>query len=63
LLDSNQIVEIEKYNKEILDIYPSEVLEMIANEDPRWEEKVPNKIKLAIKEDNLFIRECVIPQK
>lgn len=61
LLESKQIVEVEKFNEDILDIYPSEVLRLIGDEDPSWEEKVPEEIKLAIKEDHLFARECVIP--
>lgn len=55
LLISNQIVEIEGYNPEILTIYPNEVIEKIRNNDSTWENMVPDKVMEKIKDHNYFI--------
>ncbi len=58
LLDSKQIVDIEGYNKELLHIYSTEVLNMIKNNDKNWEKLVPEKVAKIIKEKFLFGFPC-----
>ena len=55
LLDSEQIVEIEGYNKEVLHIFPHEVLHQISHNIPGWEESVPPFLVILIKEKELFL--------
>ena len=54
LIDAQQIVEIEEYNKEQLDIMPWNILELITNQDDSWENGVPQEVVKVIKEKNLF---------
>jgi len=53
LIDANQIVEIENFNKEQLDIMPWNILESISK-GGEWEHCVPKEIVHTIKENNLF---------
>jgi len=53
LIDANQIVEIEGYNKEQLDIMPWNILESIET-GKEWEHCVPAEVVKAIKEKSLF---------
>ena len=53
LIDANQIVEIEGYNKELLDIMPWNILDSI-EEGEKWEHCVPAEVMKAIKEKSLF---------
>jgi len=54
LIDARQIVEIENYNKEQLDIMPWNILEYIEKGDDTWEACVPPDLVQAIKEKKLF---------
>lgn len=54
LIDAGQIVEIENFNKEQLDIMPWNILDLIEKEDVAWEEGVPKAVVDAIKEKKLF---------
>lgn len=54
LLESKKIEDINSANKELLQIYSDDVLEMIKNGQEGWEEMVPNKVAKAIKENFLF---------
>ena len=54
LLISQQIVEIEGYNPDILAIYPKEVIQKIQSNDSSWESMVPDKVAEMIKEHNYF---------
>lgn len=54
LLSSGQIVAVKRYNKDILHIYPQDVLEDIRNGNHGWEAKVPPALVNIIKEKGLF---------
>lgn len=54
LIDANQIVEIEEYNKEQLDIMPWNILDSIKSGDKSWEDGVPEDLVSIIKEKGLF---------
>ena len=51
---NGKVVDIEDYDPGILDIYSREVLKMIAECRPGWEEMLPEKTTAMIKEYNLF---------
>src|SRR5690606_147179 len=51
---NGKVVDIENYDPAILDIYSREVLKMIAECRPGWEEMLPEKTTEMIKELNLF---------
>lgn len=53
LIDAGQIVEIEGYNKEQLDIMPWNILESI-QEGKQWEHCVPKEVMAVIKDKGLF---------
>lgn len=55
LLDSNQIVSIEKYEESLLHIFPWEVIELIKNNDEKWHDMVPESFIDLIKQDKMFI--------
>ncbi len=54
LIDSKQIVPVINFNKDILDIFPSEVLAEIKEDKKGWRQKVPSKIIHLIEEKGLF---------
>ena len=54
LIDAQQIVEIENYNKELLDIVPWNVLESIERDNGYWEDAVPPVLVKLVKEKKLF---------
>jgi len=54
LIDAKQIVEIEGYNKELLDIMPWNVLESIEKDDGYWEKAVPDTLVQLVKDKKLF---------
>ncbi len=54
LLDSRQIIDIAEPNPEILHIYSQAVLEMIQSNEAGWENLVPAKVAMLIKEACLF---------
>ncbi len=54
LLDNRQIVDVEKYDPEILHIFSKQVLHMIQQGESGWEEMVPSKVAKLIKEKYLF---------
>ncbi len=54
LYSSGQIVEVKNYNKDILHIYPTDVLEDIKTNDSKWETQVPPALVALIKERGLF---------
>ncbi|MFZ1750597.1 MAG: TonB-dependent receptor [Saprospiraceae bacterium] len=54
LLDSKQIVAVRDFNKDILHIFPMDVLQQIKENMAGWEEKVPDALARLIKENKLF---------
>lgn len=54
LIDGHQIVEIENYDKDLLDIMPWNVLDSIEKGNDSWEKTVPAQVAEIIKEKNLF---------
>ncbi len=54
LVDNNKIEDIEKVNRELLEIFSDDVLDMIKRNVGGWEEMVPNKVAKSIKENSLF---------
>ncbi|MEL6923404.1 MAG: TonB-dependent receptor [Bacteroidota bacterium] len=54
LLDNEQIVDIKGFNRDILHIYSTTVLDMLQNGAGDWEKMVPGKVARLIKEKNLF---------
>lgn len=54
LLDSRQVVPVSNYNKDILHIYPMDVLKDIKEGNDGWEDKVPESLVRLIKERLLF---------
>ena len=53
-LSNNRIVDIQKFDENILSIFSYKVLHMIKNNKPGWEKLVPNYVDNIIKENNLF---------
>lgn len=54
LLDSRQVVAVKKYNKNILHIYPSDVLQDIKENKTGWESNVGEALVSLIKNKGLF---------
>lgn len=54
LLDSKQIVPVMKYNEDILNIYPADVLRDIKENKAGWENNVQEALVKLIKEKGLF---------
>ena len=54
LLDNGNIVDIQHFNPDILGIYHREVLHMIQQGQPGWENKVPEEVARLIREKRLF---------
>ena len=54
LLDSRQVVAVKKFNSDILQIYPTDVLSDIQENKTGWEQKVPESLVKLIKERQLF---------
>ncbi len=54
LLDSGQIVGVKNYNKDILHIYPTDVLKAIKENNSLWENQVSEALVIMIKERGLF---------
>lgn len=54
LLDSGQIVGVKNYNKDILHIYPTDVLKAIKENNSSWENQVSEALVILIKERGLF---------
>ena len=54
LLEGKQIIDIEGYNPDVLHIYSTRVLEMIAKSEEGWEQMVPGKVANLVKEKCLF---------
>lgn len=54
LLDSEQIVDVENANTDLLNIFGWEVQKLIQENKPGWEEQVPKSIVDIIKSENLF---------
>ena len=54
LLDNGQIVDIKKYDSTVLHIFTKEVMSLLKNGQPGWENKVPKKVEKLVKEKYLF---------
>ncbi len=54
LLDSQQIIDIEQFDPDVLHIFSKQVLEMIRNNEQGWDRLVPKKVAALIKEKCLF---------
>jgi hypothetical protein len=59
----NQIDDVQDYDKEILHIYSSKVLQMIVNNEEGWEKMVPPSVAKAINDKCLFGHPCFIGKK
>jgi hypothetical protein len=58
-----QIDDVVGFDKDILHIYSSKVLQMIVNNEPGWEKMVPPSVAKAINEKCLFGHPCFIGKK
>lgn len=58
LIDNNKIQDVNCVNRNLLDIFSDDVLEMIKNGKDGWEKMVPNKVAKAIKRNCLFDYPC-----
>lgn len=58
-----QIDDVEGFNKDILHIYSSKVLQMIVSNEPGWEQMVPPSVAKAINEKCLFGHPCFVGRK
>lgn len=54
LLENRNIVDIQGFNSDILHIYHKEVLRMIRQGEPGWEQMVPEEVARLVKEKALF---------
>ena len=54
LVSRGVIVQLDKYNEDVLHIYSDDVLELIEQGDDKWREMVPPKVAEAIAEHGLF---------
>lgn len=54
LLESGQIVDVEKFDKELMHIFSKEVFALIQSDSGDWESMVPSKVAKVIKEQFLF---------
>jgi len=54
LLESGQIVDVEKIDSDILHIYSKEVLALVQSDNGEWEKLVPEKVAKVIKQQFLF---------
>ena len=54
LVFNKRILDIENYDKDILNIYSKKCLQMIKDGEPGWEEMVPTYVDTIIKEKELF---------
>jgi hypothetical protein len=57
LIESEHIVEVEKYNVELLHVFPQDVLRMIREGRQGWEEFLPDPLIGPIRKNRLFARE------
>lgn len=57
------LVDIEGYNKDVLQIFSPRVIQMIKSGEPGWEEMVPDTVAEIIKENCLFDYPCEVPVK
>jgi len=51
---NNKVQDVEDYNEDHLKIFSREVLTLINNDDPKWEEMLPNGVTKLIKDQKLF---------
>jgi hypothetical protein len=58
-----QIEDVAGFDKDILHIYSSKVLQMIINNEDRWEEMVPPSVAKAINDKCLFGHPCFLGKK
>lgn len=58
-----QIDDVGNYNKDILHIYSSKVLQMVVNNEPGWEAMVPPQVAKNINDKCLFGHPCFIGKK
>jgi hypothetical protein len=58
LLNSGQIVEITGFNPDILHIFSKQVLQMLKEGEKGWEDMVPKKVAVMIKDNFLFGYPC-----
>lgn len=63
LKSMKQIDTVENFDKDLLHIYSSKVLQMIVNNDPGWESMVPASVAKTINEKCLFGHPCFIGKK
>lgn len=63
LIQMKQIHTVEEFDRNLLHIYSSKVLQMIVNDEPGWESMVPKLVADAINEKCLFGHPCFLGQK
>jgi hypothetical protein len=51
---NGKVIDVENYNPEVMGIFSREVLAMIENGTPGWEEMLPKGVGEIIKEKKLF---------
>ena len=51
---NGKVIDVENYNPEVMGIFSREVLAMIENDTPGWEEMLPKGVGEVIKEKKLF---------
>ena len=59
LLDNKNIVDIQHFNRDVLDIFQKDVLRMIQDGSAGWESKVPKTVADLIHAKKLFLRRTV----
>lgn len=63
LIHMKQIHTVKEFNKDLLHIYSSKVLQMIINNEPGWEKMVPDLVAKAINDKCLFGHPCFLGKK
>jgi hypothetical protein len=63
LKSMKQIDEVKGFDKDILHIYSSKVLQMIVNNEEGWEKMVPPSVAQAINDKCLFGHPCFLGKK
>lgn len=63
LIHMKQIHTVKEFNKDLLHIYSSKVLQMIVNNEPGWEKMVPDLVAKTINDKCLFGHPCFLGKK
>ena len=63
LTEGGYLKDIKTFNQNLIHIYSSKVLSMIVNNEPGWEEMVPDSVAKTIHEKCLFGHPCFLDKK